>query len=176
MEMHIFIPGSNKMANNKKGSSFAILLLVLFCLLLVVTTLFYIVIDENNIYKRIHKGFILDDVYAREQLVNFYTQDLLEKTAAEGFAGKENLASKLALNIEKYKVTEYFYGEEAVIEYEEGVYVISELEQLETQFNKIVIYDNRVEWPVEITIKSRESAKDVLSVEYTYEKIFSARR
>ncbi|PIN91254.1 hypothetical protein COU56_05315, partial [Candidatus Pacearchaeota archaeon CG10_big_fil_rev_8_21_14_0_10_31_9] len=87
---------------NKKAQSLANFLLVFLTLSIVATSLIYIAIKENNYSGEFDSPYALDSVYSREEVINFYLQDIFEH-AALGIKDKQELIRNINLIVEQYK-------------------------------------------------------------------------
>ncbi len=175
---------------NKKGGSIAIGILVFLTLFILVTTLFYINTKHSELSEDFVENNKLAQVYNKEEAINFYIQDLVEKAASEKNS-KEDFISSLKGYLDKSQVVrrDITTEQRKTIVEEESVWIFQELEEIEEQIKKEnveLIKNSRGEIDgfklnLEIKLTSEdfriwegESEKYdfVKSVEYKYEKSF----
>jgi len=153
---------------NKKATSISIFILVLLTLLLVSTTLFYFIIEKRNVSKEISSVTEFDRIYGRENLVNFYIQDIVDKSA-EGISDE----SEFTLRAKRFLDSYIDDG---------GEFVVPELSSVNDQLGNVELIEdaqgnvNSVSINLEVTIKESFTRKgeQVFSGGYTYVKTFTA--
>ena len=153
---------------NKKGTSISIFILVLLTLLLTTSTLFYFIIERRDISKEVSSVTEFDRIYGRENLVNFYIQDIVDRSA-EGVSDK----SEFMLRAKRFLG---FYIDD------NREYVVPELSSVDDQLiNAELILDaegnvNIVSIELEINIKESfiREGEEVFSGDYTYVKTFTS--
>lgn len=77
--------------NRKAGVPIAILLLVILILVLVGYSLITFNKNTNLAWEKIYVVYFLQDVYAREEMVNYYLQGIAEKAAGDAYDGFREL-------------------------------------------------------------------------------------
>ncbi len=153
---------------DRRGTtSLATTLLVLLVLLLVSSSLFYFTIYSNNTSKKISNSLEISKVYERQKIVDFYIQDILDKSS-EGIKSDEELVSEFKRQLNFYKNPP------------EG-FLVEELSQVESQLDNLkLIKENGIpkssEFEIEIIIKKsfKENEENKFNIEYNYDKKFIA--
>ncbi len=145
---------------NKKAMSIAVVFLVLATLVLTVFSLFVFNTRANNLSKPIELTS-LEGVYSREDSVNFYINEIMEKSVESGISQDSFIINFLA-ELRKYKIN--------------GVYVVSELSQIEEQAdeNHLKVEDGKATAEFKINLKEKVTAdnKELFSAIHTYNKKF----
>lgn len=151
---------------NRRGMSISIVLLVLATLVLTSFALFTFYLREKSIQEEIYTTRFLEEVYVKEEKINFYVQNIFDNSVRD--FNRDEDVSKLINNFKqelgKYKINNKF--------------VIAELEQVEGQINEehIKVKNNKVTAGFQITIKSNvtdeKKEKEIFSAVYTYNKKF----
>jgi len=176
---------------NKKSQSLAIMVLVLIALSLMGLTIFSIVSASNNVDEELYTNFVLDKVYFREQMLNFYLQKIMEDSA-KGIMSEQEFLNKFKSNLESYKITN---------SRTKNVFVFEDLEKVESLINsnpalfefildpntgKIVKVLSKFEFKIEEILQKDKTGYydpiyspagdvwEVLSITYNYEKEFEA--
>ena len=132
---------------NKKAQSLANFLLVFLTLSIVATSLIYIAIKENNYSGEFDSPYALDSVYSREEVINFYLQDIFEH-AALGVKDKQELINNITLLAGKYKIASGYVknseGEDVLAD-ENVAVVLASIENLKEEDIELVIKNNKTE-------------------------------
>lgn len=151
--------------NSKKGMELSIPLLVFFTLLLVASALLIFNWNSKKIEGKIGDYASLDEIYAKENEINFYIRDLMENSASKIEKGK-NPRTEFINNFQK----------ELLRYKKEGVFYVKELEQLENQLDadKIVVDNKKMSFNFKINLEKR--FEDRMIVFYSYEKEFFGMR
>ena len=145
---------------NKKAMSIAVVFLVLATLVLTAYSLFVFNTRADNLSKPIELAS-LEGVYAKEDSVNFYVNEIMEKSVESGISQDSFITAFLA-ELRKYKIN--------------GVYVVSELSQIEEQADEehLKVEDGKATAEFKINLKERVNAdkKELFSADYTYTEKF----
>ena len=90
---------------NKKAVSISILLLVVSVLILSITSLSYLSIKNKDIKKTFGVSSEIDKLYLKESLLNFYLDDIFEKSARDFnyVNGKRVFIDNFMRELENYK-------------------------------------------------------------------------
>lgn len=163
---------------NKKAMSLGITLLVMLTVLVLGAAIFTFLTQQNNITQNFHSAASLEKVYAREQILNFYVQNIIDRAALlSELKSKEEFILALQKEAEKYRV---FNSSD------KNIYIPSQIEQFDMlpeleQFEKQISADNieidgnhakmRTEFLITGAIQD-ESGSDVLNVQYNYQRVF----
>lgn len=150
---------------NKKGTSIAIVLLVLMALTLSLLALYSFNKKTGNFSVVVKDARFLDEVYARENEVNFYVNNIIEK-AVMGIDKN---------NFDKTRFIENFKKELLKYKRKQG-WAVFELSQVESQINEnaVEIIQNGENKTVSVTfsIKIEKNFDDKFLSSYLYEKKF----
>jgi hypothetical protein len=143
----------------KKGSAIAVGLLVLATLVISVISLMYFVIEKNSVNEDVGIADDVDEVYARQLLLNFYVQDVFDK-ASKNFQveeGVEGFLGKFSVALNEYKDSEENYP-------------IKEMEVLEdVSGDEILLNEDRLVLELDLRVESRLESMDI---NYDYNKEF----
>lgn len=160
---------------NKKAMSISIVLLVLATLVLTSFSLLTFYLRKDKIQEEIHTTRFLEDIYAKEEQINFYINEIMEK-AVQATKESENFEEDFPINflneLDKYKINNKF--------------IMQELEQVQNQVNEnpdiFVIEENKegektvkkvtAEFQIIIEDKVTVEDKELFSAVYTYKKTF----
>lgn len=150
---------------NKKSMEISIVVLVLATLVLTIFSLFAFNIRGDNLFARVNL-VDLDNVYAIEELVNFYVSKMIENSIEDNM-DEEKFTENLKTEFNKYKQGNDF--------------VLEELRQIEPQINKDNIKIekiNGINKKASITLKISISDsilynnKEIVFITYAYTKTF----
>ncbi len=152
--------------SKKAGVPIVIVMLVLLTIALIMTALVSFSLRNNQVSKNIYGHTFLDDVYAKEKLINFYIQEITDKSV-EGIDSEEHFISNFKTNLASYKDNN-------------GLYVLNELAQVESRLN-----NDNVELITEgegkkillnlqliISTEFKEDGERRIMVSYTYTRVF----
>ena len=143
---------NKKFIKNKKASTpIGVGLLVMLTIVLVFFTLYSFNIKNKDIQEKINYPNSLDKIYVREELVNFYANEILDNSIAKG---KDNLKENVKAELIRYKD-------------KEGKYLVEGLKQLEEQTDKIKVEGSKVSWKFNMTLQYSE---ENLKISYNYNK------
>jgi len=152
------------MKSKKAGAPIAIVLLIVATLVLVSFTTFIFLTRQQNAHEIIYIGRISEEVYAKENLINFYIQEILDKSSKNANAIQEVL-DNFNSELNKYRGLN-------------GDYLISELGQLSGQLNvdNFKLEDNKVSvsFKIKIDTKVLKDDKKLMSASYIYTKTFES--
>ena len=143
----------------KRGVSLSILLLVISTFVLIGLSLTFFVIKEKDSLGKVEVFNDLDEVYARQELIDFYVQDIFDKASSDFIYDQgveffiENF--KRELLVYKDSVGNYPINELALIEE-------VDVGSVELNFESLVLI-------VELNVKIRGANFDA---DYNYEKRF----
>lgn len=169
---------------NKKGASISIYLVVILTLVVVGTIIFYAMISEKNLQANFKSGYVLDEIYDREFLVNFYIQDIMDHSI-KGIETERDFIDNFNSNFEKYKI----YGgldidgeskEKWPFLADENIQIISDIQRQVNEDNiELIIVDGNiagVRLNLDITLNDyyMEDEEVVFSAIYDYEKVFES--
>ncbi len=148
------------MIKNKKAMSLAVVFLVLATLVLTVFSLFVFNMRADNLSKPIELA-ILEGVYAKEDSVNFYINEIIEKSVESGISQDSFIINFLA-ELNKHKIN--------------GEYVVPELSQIEEQADKnhLKVENGKAtaEFKINLEEKVITNKKELFSAIHTYNKKF----
>ncbi|MBS3073006.1 hypothetical protein J4477_04190 [Candidatus Pacearchaeota archaeon] len=148
---------------NKKAQALANFLLVFLTLMIVASSLFYISIKENSYAKEFNSPYVLDSVYLREELVNFYLQDIVEHAALE-VKDKQELMNNINLLAGKYENTD-----------ENAAIILKSIENLKEEDITLIGDKGEIETiKVSFNVEIYSSNSGLNSVKYVYAKDFEA--
>lgn len=144
---------------NKKADA-ATLWLVFMALFLVGATIVVFIVHSNKIGSEIKDSNVLGEVYERENEMNFYINEILDKSM-QGFKEeneKRELINNITNELNNYKINEN--------------YIIEELSQVEEQIKEdnIIIENNKITITFNLYIKKKFN--DKLTVLYSYKREF----
>lgn len=140
---------------NKRGD-IAVTLLILMAVVLVSTSLFIFNTNTNKVSAEITDSRFLDKTYFKEDRINFYVNEAIEK-AIIGFNGdKAKFIEKFKSELDKYNITA----------------VGNEIENIKNNINEgnIEVKDKKL--IVSIKIKIDDKLEDKVIISYLYDKKF----
>lgn len=149
---------------NKKSMEISIVVLVLATLVLTIVSLFAFNIRGDKLVERVNLD--LDNVYAIEELVNFYVNKMIENSIEDNM-NEEKFIENLKREFDKYKQGNDF--------------VLEELRQIEPQISKDNIkiekingINKNVSITLEISISDSifYDNKEIVFITYVYTKTF----
>ncbi|MEK6830940.1 MAG: hypothetical protein AABX77_02830 [Nanoarchaeota archaeon] len=153
---------------NKKAISISILLLVISSLILSILSLAYFMTKNNDIKRTISFSNGIDEVYLKEDLLNFYLQDIFDKAVRDLEAILDSVDSGQAfINSFKKELNDY--------KDKNGNYPMKELQQAENQISEenVELTDNKLVLKLHLEIKkSYISGEEGGTFTYNYEKQF----
>ena len=144
--------------NKRADMSIPIVLLVLLTLVLTSFSLYSFILREKNVEETIQVPLIIDVVYIEEAELNYYLQDIFDKSvslnSAEFINNFENELSK--------------YRDDG------GIYLNKWLEQVEGQAENVEIDNGNISLVLDIKMKGRqtEGKRNVMTLDYNYKKRF----
>jgi hypothetical protein len=143
-----------------KKADVSVLLIVLMAVVLSGFALFMFNVNSNTIKTEIKDSRYLDDIYVKENEVNFYINEIMDKAVIDFRSdnGKEKFTQNFNKELQKYT--------------DKGVFIIPELNQVNLQ----VINDNVELNPESVSINFNiklEKVFDSLTVNYSYSKKFT---
>ena len=147
---------SKDFLGNKKAD-LATTLLVFMAIALVGAASIVFLTSSGEIKRNVVDARFIDDIYLKEEKLDFYLQDIFDKTV-ENFnieEGEDKLISNFKEELEKYKV--------------ENKFIIPEFSQVEEQINNLKIEENKVK--AEFRFELRKETK-LFSAIYIYNKKF----
>jgi len=152
------------MSMNKRAVSIPILILVLTAIGLSVLSLSYFIVKGNDINNVIKISNEIDEIYLKEQLLNFYLQDIFDK-AAFGFNGdKKAFVDSFRRELLNYKDKNGLYsiGELAFVE----------LKIIEDDFiDDVQVIGNSLILRMDLSIKNDLSNSNDIKLNYNYLRI-----
>jgi len=145
---------------NKKAD-LSVLLLVFMAVFLSGFALFMFNLSSNSIKTEIKDSRYLDDIYVRENEVNFYINEIMDK-AVLNFKfndGKGKFTQNFNFELQKYT--------------DKGVFILPELEQINFQVinDNVELASDKV--TINFNIKIEKTFSDKFFVNYTYNKKFT---
>jgi hypothetical protein len=158
--------------NNKKAMSISITLLVMFTLLIVFVTLAIFITKTKSLKQDLEVSGTLDSVYLNETMINYYVNDIIEKSVNDFNidSGKQVFIDNLKKELEKYKDSN-------------GIYYVSELEQIEPQIKEENLgltqgLDGDIRrvfltLDLSLTKIEKKDSSQLMKIEYNYTKSFS---
>lgn len=153
--------------NKKAGMEISIVLLVIATLVLTTFSLYTFYTKQKSIEEKIYITRFLEDIYSKEEIINFYIDNILEKSIKNS-SGDEN------------KIIENFKQELGNYKNKDGKFIVSELSQIEEQVSQdnIKIENGKAVAEFEImlkgnvAVKEKKAEKELFSAIYTYKKKF----
>lgn len=141
-------------AKKKKAMSISIVLLVLATLVLSSFALFTFYTREKKIQEEIHITRFLENIYSREEQINFYINEAMENAAAKS-QDENEFIDTFRQELNKYK---------------DGGFIIPELGQIEAQIDDAVeVGEENATAEFQITL---EEKGEIFSASYTYTEKF----
>lgn len=152
--------GAQNKMKGKKAMSISIALLVVLTLVLTSVSLFYFNSKQKTNAETIALSSVIDEVYIRGALVNYYVQDILEKSVEDFYYenGTQVFIDNFLSELGKYKN-------------ENGIYIVKDLEQIENQLIEENIDLNSSDVVLSLKIKLIGS-REKISIEHNYKKDF----
>lgn len=154
----MFMMKIQKNMKNKRAN-IPITLLVLMSLVLTVYALYSFNTNTNKISTEIKDSRFLDYVYSRENEINFYVNNIVEKAALKSSGDRSLFIDNFKKELLKYKKNETFAPEE--------------LSQVEGQINNENVEINDKEVSVNLSVKIEKKFQDKFIISYLYNKKFS---
>jgi len=151
---------------NKKGVSIPILLLVISCLIITAISLTYFIIKDRDIDEGNRISTEIDVVYLEQMLLNFYLQDVFDKSLI-GFNGnKQDFLNSFRIELLKYKDKEGKYPIDSL--------ALFELKMLNEDYSdRVLIRDNEIVFTLDLQVKRGHTVRDSkLFMTYNYIKEF----
>ena len=161
---------------NNKAVSLPILLLVITSLVLSIISLTYFIIKENNIHEIISVSSQLDQIYLKELLLNFYVQDVFDKSVVGIRA-----ASSTSKDVETAKIAFIDNFRKELVNYKDknSRYPVDELALVELKIledniiDSVELNEEKLIFRLPLTIRTGyTSAEDDISLSYDYIKEF----
>lgn len=155
------------MRKTNKKADLAVTLLVFMSVALAGVASIIFITSERGMENKIVDARFMDEVYLKEELINFYINEIMEKAAVKDRT-QEEIISNFSAELEKYKD-------------QNGNYVLQELSQVEGQINNIKVENNKAEAEFEImlkgnvAVKEKKAEKELFSAIYTYNKKFDVK-
>ncbi len=139
----------------KKAMTLSIVFLVLATLVLTSFSLFIFYQREKSIQEEIYITRFLDELYIKEEQINFYLNEIM-KNAAANSKNEEEFINNFKSELEKYKSVE------------------PELSQIESQLNNIEVLDKEAKAEFKIVLEENfiKKGKVIFSAVYTYKEKF----
>jgi len=167
------------MKNKRAVSSIAVVLLVFATLVLTIFALFTFYTKQSSFQEKIYVTGFVEGIYAKEEQINFYVDNIMEKAVEASAASKdaesfeEDFKNNFTTKLNKYKA-------------QDGSFVVKELEQVERQVNEnneiFVIEDTiengktikkiEAEFTIVLNDKVEKDGKELFSASYEYRKKF----
>ena len=97
--------------NKKGGVSISVVLIVLFSLIISLISLFYFMTKNNSADASIDETEILEKVYSRQSVLDYYIQNIVDKSAKESVS-REKFVDNFKSEIENYKDGNGFFAPE----------------------------------------------------------------
>lgn len=142
----------------KQGMSIAITILVIATLVISTLALFTFIIRQDSIKEQIYITGFLENIYSKEEQINFYINDMVDNAVSASGKNVELFMQEFKKQLDNYKN-------------KEGKFFVEELSQLESQIREenIEINEDKLLIEFEVTIQEEE---EIFSASYTYEKKF----
>ncbi|MFA5992406.1 MAG: hypothetical protein WC796_01725 [Candidatus Pacearchaeota archaeon] len=164
---------------NKRGMVLAIGVFVLMTMILIGAALFYFITEKSKIDKRFEGSSVLEEVYAKENLINFYVQDILDKAVQSKPKTSQELIIALKSSIGSYNINN---PNPLTIEESQNpskYFFMPELLQVENQIDfpdRVKIQNNKAFFTVDISLKKEifYKGKKNFDVTYVYTKTFES--
>jgi hypothetical protein len=146
-----------KIRNKKADSLMAILLIVMLTFVLLGLSFFYLAYRAEKIRQITSSG--IENVYIREELINFYIQNIMDSSVKISGGNKATFISEFKKRVNLYK--------------RNGEFTIVEFGQIEPQLqeDKIIIEDGKMGLPLEFKISGWTTENEIYT-EYFYRKTF----
>jgi hypothetical protein len=150
-----------KTLGKKADHSIPIVILVLMTLVLTSSSLFIFYVHSGKVSATIMDSRILDDVYSKENKINFYLNDIFDKSVLK-IGNRENPVPEFIAS----------FKEELVKYKQNNSYIMKEFEQIESQVNEQnILFDNQ-NLSINFNIKIDRSFADKFVISYDYNKKF----
>ena len=146
-----------------KRANIPITLLVLMTLVLTVSALYSFNTHVNKVSTEVKDSRFLDYIYAQENKINFYIDDMMEKAVVKTVVIDSDTKSFFIDNFKK-ELLKYKKNETLVPE---------ELNQIEQQINLENVNIKDKEISINISIKIEKKFQDKFIISYLYTKKFS---
>jgi hypothetical protein len=151
--------------NKKGGAEISVVILVLMTLLLVISSLFYFSIKENQASENLYSSTFLGPIYSKEVLINFYVQNLVDKSAV-GVLTREQFINNFKENLANYKDSK-------------GEFFLSEFNQIEGQLSEERVEINAdfvsIIFDIHITNEIIKDEKSIALANYDYSRVFEGK-
>ena len=147
---------------DKRAMSISIVLLVIMVFVIIGICLVYFILNERATGATIHIPDRIESLYARENYLNFYLQDIFEKSSKD-FRYEEGASSF----IEKFKNNLNDYKDK------NGSYLIGGLYQVEMQINNessVELTKDKLMLTLNLILEDK--SEEGISVKYSYKKVF----
>ncbi len=139
---------------NKKAGLLNIVFLTFLTLVLVTFVLISFNIRSKNALEMTITN--IEVLYAKEELINFYVDTLIDSIIRENpEISQEEFQKKFNEQLKLYKSN--------------GYYTVTEMNQIEGQTQKITLQNQKLKFPLTITVTGQENG---IYVSYTYTKTF----
>ena len=149
---------------NKKSMSISIVLLVIASLVLSGVALFTFYAQKDKLQAKIYTINFLDETYAKEEIINFYLQNIFDNAINGLSTGwtQEQLIENFSEELNKYKIN--------------GEFIMPELSQLESQLNSENLYIENgkivAKFGIDLENQAVQNKEILFSVKYHFEKKF----
>ncbi|MEK6873664.1 MAG: hypothetical protein AABW91_02370 [Nanoarchaeota archaeon] len=164
----------------KKAQSLANFVLVFFTLALVTISLFYILTKENSYDKNFNSPYVLDSVYSREEVINFYLQDIADHSVVgiNSVEDKQKLIDNIKGNATKYETASGYVknekNEDVLADENVGI-VLESMKKLNEDNVEIIVNNGKVEKiSVSFDVSINSNSEDLV-INYDYRKSFGPR-
>ena len=144
---------------NNKRANIPITLLVLMTLVLTIAALYSFNVHINNVSAEVKDSRFLDYIYSKENEINFYINDMMEKSIVKSAGDKSLFIDNFKKELLKYRKNE--------------ILVPEELNQVEQQVNMDNIKIDNKEVSMNLSIKIERKFQDKFIISYLYNKRFS---
>jgi len=147
---------------DKKGMSLSIVLLVIVVILLIGVCLVYFVLYNISTANTIHIPDSIDSMYVRGNYMNYYINDIFEKSTKDFKPGdsKSKFIESFKNNLNNYKNTQ-------------GIYVVNDLFQIENQVNEANVNLDSKEINLNLNIVLFGTDENGVVVKYGYNYLIS---
>lgn len=159
--------------NKQASMSISLWILVIGTFFLIISSLTIFYAETNSMKNEVLFINSFDDIYAKESQVNFYINNLIDKSV------KETLAQDFPEDYFAETFSDIFRNNLLLYKSEDN-FLIPELSQIENQINSESIKYSKKTKILEITLNillehkiKEESGREVLSVTHSYSKTFT---
>jgi len=144
----------NSLLKDSRGVSLSIAIFAVLLMVLIVTSIFYFIIRDKRLNEVLDDRLDLDRLNIRVAFLNYFLDRTFEKAVEQAGGNYENFINAYFNELYKYELN--------------GVYTISEMEQVVNQVNNVEIVDGKFILKLELEMVQEGG----LDIEYHYFRQF----